>query len=154
MDNLVFTYNSIKDWIMNADRKANIFIVVNLFVIGFVLEQEILFQSNEKTIMMLLGLLFIGCAMFSMFFLLKVVTPRLNNDQGGSRIFFQDIANSKNQVDIVQEIQMQSNSNFRHDLATQIRHISNVCKRKHRDLIFSIGFMVPEIIVTVVLKLL
>ena len=102
MEKLIFKYNTITNWINNADQKANIAFPVEVFILGFVIKElpdKILNASCVYTYIFVFTLM-LGIS--SIFLLLKTIRPELKNKEGNSKIFFKDINDNykKGKIDI------------------------------------------------------
>ncbi|NCS98854.1 hypothetical protein GW764_01570 [Candidatus Parcubacteria bacterium] len=146
MEKLIFKYNTITNWINNADQKANIAFPVEVFILGFVIKElpdKILNASCVYTYIFVFTLM-LGIS--SIFLLLKTIRPELKNKEGNSKIFFKDINDNykKGKIDIFDL--NQNDKDFEKDLENQILQLSVVCTKKQKAIYWVTLFIFLQIL--------
>lgn len=153
-DSLKFKYEALGKWIENADLKAQILIGIELFIVGFVLGKQFSFDVCHLLSGFFLTL-FLLLSGISLFYLYRIIKPRLSNEIHGSRIYFRDIAkNSKADYKKTKEsLTSETEEGFVSDLADQIISLSRVCNSKYEDLLSAEGFMIASFLLGLILYL-
>lgn len=128
-DNLKYTFSNINDWIKVADTKANYFLTYNL---GYIV---VLSQFIDDKTDLLIKILYCVCSILSfvsLYFLISVFTPRLQNKLKKSNIYFLHLAEKycNDQISGVEKLQKISENDYISDLSGQIVINSIIAKEK------------------------
>lgn len=135
MENLKYTYDLINDWIKNADQKAMILGSFNIagFIYQLINIDDVLYGDIYTVILFVLSII---ATLIALFFWLKVIYPRIDNNYKKSKIYFQHIANAY-EKDIalgIEDLQKISPKDYEIDLASQIVINSGIAKKKYTDI--------------------
>lgn len=132
MENLKYTFDQVNDWIKTADQKAMILGSFNIagFIYQLINIEKILCGSVYTITFAILSTM---ATLFTLFFWLKIIYPKLNNELKNSKIYFLHIANAyeKDQHTGVEELQKIDEKEFKKDLASQIVINSIIAKNKY-----------------------
>jgi len=151
-DNLKFIHNTIIHWIDKTDIKAHIFLGIQLVILGYFTSyfNNIDFGSCYKKIVF--GF-FIFFTILVLFFIFKVIWPRLSTNRLKSFIYFKDIYDkyAKSDQPAIEDFDKISKQEFENDLVNQLVSLSIVAMTKYKDLqkmMMVLGF---EIILVILL---
>jgi len=152
MNNLKFIHNTIIHWIDKTDTKANIFLGIQLVILGYFFSyfNDFNFDScYKKTILGLLTFF----TFFVLFFIFKIIWPKLSTKEPKSFIYFKHICDkyTKNKEQAIQDFSKLSNQEFENDLVNQILSLSIVATSKYKYLQKMIIFLTIEIILIILL---
>jgi len=149
---LKFIHNTIIHWIDKTDTKANIFLGIQLVILGYVVSH---FRNLNLGIcykkIILDFLLFLTILVF--FFIFKIIWPRLSTNEPKSFIYFKHIYNRyvKNKQQATEDFSKISKQEFENDLINQVVSLSTVATTKYTDLQKMILILGIEIILIIVL---
>lgn len=133
MENLKYTFDQVNDWIKTADQKAMILGSFNIagFIYQLVNIDKIVCGSPYTIILFIIS---ITVTLITLYFWLRIIYPKLNNDLKISKIYFLHIANAyeKNQNTGIEDLQNISDDDFKKDLASQVVINSIIAKKKYR----------------------
>jgi hypothetical protein len=151
IDNLKYTHDQITQWIDKADNKANIFLAVKLFILGYILENT-RSGSTGCNGFLISFLIFSG---ISFFYILRVVYPRLGTDKPKSFIFFRHLSDlfGSDKKKGIESFDKRTDDDFKNDLSEQIISISGVATRKYMDIRSGTIFLILEITLAVAVLL-
>ncbi len=157
MENLKYIHNQVNEWIKVADQKA---LILGSFNIAGFIYQLVNFDKlkcgNIYTI--ILSILSVLFTFLALYFWLKIIYPRLDNEHKKSKIYFQHIANA-HEKDIdsgIEELQNIEDRKFQRDLASQIVINSIIAKKKYiyiQKFIWVFSFQLVTILVLVLIGL-
>ncbi len=151
---LKFIHNTIIHWIDKTDIKANIFLGIQLVILGYFLSSIANFSLNSwYKVIALLG--FLVFTFFVLFFIFKVIWPRLSTNGSSSVIYFKHLhdkyAENKNQA--IKDFSETTDRDINNDLINQIVSLATVATLKYKDLKKAIIFLGIEIILITLLFL-
>lgn len=132
MENLKYTFDQVNDWIKTADQKAMILGSFNIagFIYQLVNINKIVYGNIYTIILFTIS---IAVTLITLYFWLRIIYPKLNNDLKISKIYFLHIANAyeKNQSTGIDDLQNISEDEFKKDLASQVVINSIIAKKKY-----------------------
>ncbi|KPJ55131.1 hypothetical protein AMJ47_01265 [Parcubacteria bacterium DG_72] len=151
-DNLKFIHNTIIYWIDKTDSKANIFLGIQLAILGYFLFSLSSFDLDfycESIV--LFG--FLISTFFVLFFIFKIIWPKLSTKEPISFIYFKHIYEkyAKKRERAMEDFGKINNQDVDNDLINQIVSLSIVATSKYKDLQKAIIFLVIEIIFIILL---
>lgn len=152
MENLKYTFDQVNDWIKTADQKAMILGSFN--IAGFIyqlINLDKIVCGNKVTI--ILFIISIITTFITLYFWLRIIYPRLNNDLKNSKIYFSHIANAyENDLNTgIEDLQNIHEVEFKKDLASQIVINSIIAKRKYQSIQIFIWAFGAQLIVLLLL---
>lgn len=151
-DKLQFKYNSLAGWIEKADLKAQILIGVQLFILGYVLENQAdNFYWSGLMWLLLFG--FILCSLGSLYYLYRIIRPRLANKIFGSKIYFRDLAKQaeKDYAKTKEALIAEDDQGFINDMTDQVLALAKVSNEKHEFLLTAEKFLVTGFSIGIVI---
>ncbi len=151
-DKLQFKYESLAGWIEKADLKAQILVGVQLFILGYVLENQAdNFNWSGLSWLLLFG--FIFCSLGSLYHLYRIIRPRLSNKIFGSMTYFRDLAKQAAQdyVKTKELLKTEDEQGFIDDMADQVLALAKVCNEKHEFLLTAEKFLVAGFSIGIVM---
>lgn len=153
MKELQYKYETLSKWIGNADTKAQILLGIQLFILGYVLNSG--FPKNWHSVwdvVVIFSFLYTSC--FALFYLYRIIRPRLTNNLGNSLIYFQDLAKlaRSNHKSLKDNLMNERPESFSEDLANQVIALAKVCDEKYKDLKEAESFMVVSFILGLALS--
>jgi hypothetical protein len=132
MENLKYTFDQVNDWIKTADQKAMILGSFNIagFIYQLVNIEKIVCGSIYTIV---LSVASITATLVTLYFWLRIIYPKLDNELKNSKIYFLHIANAyeKDQNTGIEDLQKISLDEFKKDLASQVVINSIIAKRKY-----------------------
>lgn len=145
IDNLIYIHKLNIEWGREVDKKANIVLVISIAVVGFVLDANVL-SISKSCVETLMSILFIIVSILSIYFVIRIIKPKLKNSKGSSIIYFQDLANNiLKEDDLCKKIAEQTSDDFKDDLIYQITATASVTKRKFDELNTAVIFLIVQI---------
>lgn len=133
MENLKYSFDQVNDWIKTADQKAMILGSFNIagFIYQLVNIDKIVCGSNFTIVLFIIS---ITATLITLYFWLRIIYPKLDNNLKISKIYFLHIANAyeKNQNTGIEDLQNISDDDFKKDLASQVVINSIIAKKKYQ----------------------
>jgi hypothetical protein len=132
MENLKYTFDQVNDWIKNADQKAMILGSFNVagFIYQLVNTEKIICGSVYTVVLFVISTV---ATLVTLYFWLRIIYPKLNNELKNSKIYFLHIANAyeKDQHAGIEDLQKITSEEFKEDLASQVVINSIIAKKKY-----------------------
>lgn len=153
MEKLIFKYETISKWIERADTKAQILIGIQIFITGFVLQEK--FSFYHCYFLSIALLLFVSLSCLTLYYLYRVIRPRLNNKIGKSLIYYRDISQNfeLNPQVVKNELLNEKEEDFISDISNQVISLSISCDNKYSDLQNAEIFMISSFILGIIIYL-
>lgn len=157
MDNLKYTFDQINEWIKIADQKAMILGSFNIagFIYQLINLDRLLYGSVYTVILFCISII---ATLAALFFWLRIIYPKLDNEHKKSKIYFQHIANAyEADIDLgIEELQKIEDVQFQRDLASQIVINSIIARKKYADIqkfIWAFGFQLVSLLLILIISL-
>jgi len=156
-ERLKFIHNTIVHWIDKTDTKAQIFLGIQLAILGYLLANlkysNFLKNYNITFLLFLISLLFI---FLSIFYLLRVLWPRLSTSEHISYIYFKHIEERyrHDKKKAIHDYNELKDDEFDNDLISQIISLSIVGTSKYKDLQKIVIILSVEIILVILMLIL
>ena len=145
MKNLKFIHNTIIHWIDKTDSKANIFLGIKFFIVGYFLTllTNLNFGWNWETIFLILFVIF---SFIGFVLIIKIVKPKSSTEEPPSLIYFKHLSEKyRNDKKTGSNVLLNmSDQDFKRDLSNQIISLSIVAHDKYRYLQKTISFLFIE----------
>jgi hypothetical protein len=150
---LEYVLDAISKWIQQSDSKAGFVMAANsLIIAGLTSAMKGLlvpafgFGSAISVVFSLLLACGVAAIVFSVYYCVAAVVPRLKMKQPSSNIYFGHIATNKDREAFVKGLLTVAPEDYRADLASQIYVNSLICWRKHKCVSAGFQFMASSIV--------
>lgn len=152
-NDLKFIHDTIIHWIDRTDVKANIFLGIQLAILGYLLPKVACFYFDYYHKAVLFG--WITSALLDLFLIFRVIWPKLSTDEPKSFIYFKHIHAKYAGENLValRDFSKVNEKAFDEDLVNQIISLSTVATEKYiilQKVVILIGFQIALIILLIV----